>query len=223
MPEFNWPNDTQHLLEIGRTGSGKTLAGLWHLSGRNWDRKPWVIFDTKGDENIEKIGRMDGAKHIRITEQPGKNGLYIVRPRPDQQDEINEFLWKIHARNNVGLYVDEGYMIGDIPSYNAILTQGRSKHIPIITLTQRPSWLTRFAFSEASFYQVFALNDREDRKRVQQFIPKDLVDVEVRLPPYHSLWYDTKDNRVTKFLPTPPADAIIGNFRQRLMPRRIAI
>ena len=222
-PKVNFPNDTQHTLILGRTGSGKTQAGIWHLSGKNFERKPWVIFDTKGDELIDKIGRMEGAKHLKLGEMPGKNGLYIVRPRPDQDVEIDEFLWKIHARNNVGLYFDEGYMVGKSDALNALLTQGRSKHIPIIILSQRPAWLTRFCFSEASFFQVFSLNDRRDRQRVQEFISIDKADIENRLPEFHSLWYDVKQDHVFTFAPVPPADAILNEFRARLSPRRVAI
>ena len=217
------PNDTQHLLELGRTGSGKTVAGLWHLSQRSFDVKPWIIFDTKGDENIEKIGKMDGVKHIRLNEQPSKTGLHIVKPLPNQTDDVDNFLWRIHQRNNVGLYFDEGYMIGKSDALNALLTQGRSKHIPIIILSQRPTFLSRFCFSEASFYQVFQLVDRRDRITVQQFIPKDRADIETPLPPYHSLWYDVKQDRALQFSPVPPSEEILRSFRIRLQPRRIAI
>jgi hypothetical protein len=217
------PNDTQHLLELGRTGSGKTVAGLWHLSQRSFDTKPWVIFDTKGDENIEKIGRIDGVKHIRLSDNLSKNGLHIVRPRPNQQEEIDAFLWRVHQRNNVGLYFDEGYMVGKSDALDALLTQGRSKRIPIIILSQRPAWLSRFCFSEASFYQVFQLIDRRDRVTVQQFIPKDRADMDIPLPAYNSLWYDVKQDRALQFSPVPPSDAILLTIRQRLQPRRIAI
>ena len=223
METFRWPNDTERTLMIGRTGSGKTTAALYQLSMKNWERKPWVVFDTKGDKDIGVIGRMEGVKHIKITEQPSDNGLFIVRPLPNQDDEINDFLWRIHTRNNVGLYFDEGYMVGKPDALNALLTQGRSKHIPIIMNTQRPTWLSRFCFTESDYFQVFALTDRDDRKSVQRFIPEERADLEERLPPYHSIWYDVKSDRVFKFKPTPPSEQIIEGFRTRLMPRRIAI
>jgi hypothetical protein len=84
VPYF--PNDTQHLLEIGRNGSGKTVAGLWHLSEANYDKKPWVIFDTKGDEVIEKLARFEGVRTIGFNDNIGKNGIFIIRPRPDQTE-----------------------------------------------------------------------------------------------------------------------------------------
>lgn len=217
------PNDSQHLAVIGRNGSGKTQAAVFHLSYRSWDTKPWVIFDTKGDELIEKIGKIDGVRHIGLGEQPAKRGLHIVRPLPNQETETDAFLWRIHARNNVGLYFDEGYMIGKSDALNALLTQGRSKRIPIIILSQRPAFLSRFVFTEASYYQVFQLVDRRDRKTVQEFIPRERVDVDRPLQAYHSIWYDVKQDRAFEFSPVPPSETILSTYRTRLQPRRIAI
>jgi len=217
---IKWPNDTQHMLELGRTGSGKTVAGLWHLSYANFDKKPWVIFDTKGDEVIAQIGKMDGVKHIKLNEPIEKVGLHIVRPTPNQVEEIDEFMWRIHQRNNVGVFIDEGFSVGKPDGLNALLTQGRSKHIPVIVLSQRPSSLSRFCFSESSFFQVFALTDRRDRKTVQEFIPVEQFDLETRLPPYYSVWYDVKSDQVTTLEPVPPAQDVLTTFRDRLQVKR---
>lgn len=218
-----FPNDTEHSAYIGRTGSGKTLAGLFNLSLQNWERKPWLMMDIKGDEHIQKIGKMDGVTTLKWGQPIGKNGLHIIRPRPDQLDEIEDLLWYVHSRNNVGIYVDEGHPLKNSDALNALLTQGRSKHIPCRICTQRPSWISRFVFTESSFYQVFSLTDRRDRKTVQEFLPIERANLETPLQPYHSIWYDVKADRASSFLPVPPADAILQSFRDRLQPRRIAI
>ncbi len=219
----NFPDDTQRLLEIGRTGSGKTQAACNELSFRSFDAMPWVIFDTKGDPFINKISQIEGVKILKMNEQPGKNGLYIVRPRVDEEEETDEFLWRIHSRGRVGLYFDEGYMIRKTDALNASLTQGRSKRIPIILLAQRPAWLTKFAFTEADFFQIFHLNNKQDRKTVQEFIPGDRADLETRLREYYSLWYDVKSDQITEFRPVPPADEILQTFKARLVPERVYI
>ena len=41
----------------------------------------------------------------------------------------------------------------------------------MITLSQRPVWLDPFILSEAEYYQVFRLNHKNDRKKVEEFIP----------------------------------------------------
>lgn len=217
----NLPNESQHLLEIGRNGSGKTQAGCWHLSLRPWHRKPYVIFDTKGDDMLQEIARMDGCTALKIGEMPGKKGLHVMRPMPHHMEDgtVENFLWHVLGRGNVGLYFDEGYMLGmHNKAYNAVLTQGRSLKIPVITLSQRPAWLTRFAFTESTYYQIFWLTDREDRKSVQRYVPHDL---EERLPEYHSLWYDVKGDQVALFKPVPPRDVILNSFRSRLAPKRV--
>ena len=159
--EIRLPDDSHRITIVGRTGSGKTVAGLWHLSKRDFLSMPWVIIDYKTDKNINSI---KGAKNLSLKDTPKKPGIYIVHPLPGQDEEITEFLWKIWARENIGLYVDEGYMIGSNPAFEALLTQGRSKNIPMIVLSQRPAWISRFVFSESDFFQEFHLNDKRDRK-----------------------------------------------------------
>lgn len=218
----NFPDDTQRVLSIGRTGSGKTQAACHELSFRSWDRMPWLIVDYKGDSLIQQIGKMDGVRTVTFSDTLSKNGLHIIRPLPETQDEIfDAYLWQLHKRGNVGIYVDEGYMVNRLQAMNAILTQGRSKRMPVIMLAQRPVWLTRFAFSEADFYQVFHLNDIKDRKKVQEIIPSDRADLENRLPEFYSLWYDVKRDQINVFSPVPPAEVILENFRERLLPKRV--
>lgn len=216
------PDGTQHIYIMGRNGTGKTQAGMWHLSRQNFAKKTWVMVDTKGEGMIAQIAKMDGAQVIQLTDTPKKPGLYIVRTLPHQADngELENFLYRMWARENVGLYFDEGYMVGDSDMFKTLLTQGRSKHIPMIVLTQRPAWITRFAVSEASFYQIFWLNDAEDRKRIQKFVPYDL---DQRLPEYHSLWYDVIRDRVSILKPVPPRDTILEGFKSQLEVKRVFV
>lgn len=211
------PDDSQRLSIMGKTGSGKTVAAAWHLSRRSFDTKPWVIFDFKGDGLIGDI-EDTGAKEIDLSSPPKKPGLYVVRPRPDQTEEVERFLWQVWKQEKTGLYFDEGYMIGNrCAPFNAILTQGRSKEIPMITLAQRPAWLSRFVFSEADFFQIFWLNDFRDRKTVQSFIPASL---ENRLADYNSLWYDVSRDQVVVLSPVPETTVILDTFHDRLAPKK---
>lgn len=214
------PDGTQHIYVIGRTGSGKTQAGMWHLSRQDFSNKTWVAVDTKGEGMIAAVAKMDGAKVISLNETPTKPGFYVVRTLPHQADngELDNFLWKIWGHENIGLMFDEGYMVGDSDAFKALLTQGRSKHIPLIVLTQRPAWITRFVRSEASFFQIFWLNDADDRKNIQRLVPFDLDN---RLPEYHSLWYDVVRDRVSILKPVPPREAILETFRSKLEPKRV--
>lgn len=214
------PNDSQRLTVIGRTGSGKTIAGLWHLSERNYVTKPWVIFDFKGDKTIAEIPyAIDYSVSEPIPQEPG---LYVVRPLPDDGEVVDDFLMRSWHKENIGLFFDEGYMIGngkgDSKAFRALLTQGRSKNIPMIILSQRPAWLSRFALSEADFYQIFALNDIEDRRRVQGFLPRERINLHDRLPEYHSAYYDVGKDDLTLLSPVPNVDSILATFERRLAP-----
>jgi len=215
MLSLNLPDDTQRLAVIGATGSGKTQAAMWHLSLQNFHVKPWIIYDFKNEEMINSIV---GAQHISLSAPiPDRPGLYVVHPLPDQEDAIEAHMKEIWAREDVGVFIDEGYMLGNSNGgFRYLLTQGRSKHIPVIVCLQRPVWADRFVFSEASYFQVFRLQNRKDLATVQEFIP---FDVSERLPEYHSYYYDVGANQVVVLKPTPDREAILDTFNTKL--RRI--
>lgn len=201
------PKSSQHIAIVGRNGSGKTQAALWHLSQRPLDRRPYIAIDFKGDEHINAIER---ARYIGLGDEiPRAPGVYILQPTPldAKQGRVEEFLWRIYERGNTGLWIDEGYMLGDSSAFETLLTQGRSKRIPIITLAQRPVWVSRFVFSESMFYQIFSLTDKRDKKTVESFAP---INMDSRLPEFHSWYYDVGVDRVTGLKPVPLEDEILG-------------
>jgi hypothetical protein len=215
MAGFRLPRDDQRTVIFGRTGSGKTQYGAWLLSESAFDKRPTVIVDYKGDDLLNSSQYVE---EITLNTVPTKPGLYIVHPKPDEDDIVEAWLWKLWAKENIGLYIDEGYMVPDKGALRSILTQGRSKHIPAIILSQRPVWITRFAVSEADFYTVFHLNAVKDRKIVEEFLPHKALDKQ--LPAYHSKWYDVANNTLLTVGPAPSADAITERFDERLRPRR---
>lgn len=205
--------DKRHLI-IGRTGSGKTHMALFQLSLRDFDERPWIIMNSKGDENIDAI---QGTQELSLTSAiPEEPGLYIIRPLPDHDDTLLEdFLWRVWRRGGVGLYLDEGYMIPKTSkAFRAILTQGRSKQIPVITNTQRPVFLDRFAISESDFVQVFHIVDERDKKTIQSYVP---VNLDNRLDEFHSYYYDIGRDDLTELGPAPSMSSILTTFRNRLI------
>lgn len=205
------PDETQRLAIVGATGSGKTQAAIWHLSQRDIDKRPWVIYNFKSDRSIDSIPR---AVPIEIDEIPIRPGVYIAHPHPDQVAEVEAQMWAIWEKQGIGVYIDEGYMVGDRnPAFRALLTQGRSREIPVIVLSQRPVWMDRFVFSESEFFQVFRLNHIKDKKSVMEFVPADLMK---RLPDYHSYYYDVGQDKVTVLRPVPGIGEIHRTFEHRL-------
>jgi len=210
---LRFPEDTHRLSVIGATGSGKTQAALFHLSRRNFHTMPWLIYNFKMDQSIEGI---PFARRVALEEIPITPGVYIVNPHPDDSAKVEAQMWAIWERGDTGVYIDEGYMIGsNNRAFRSLLTQGRSKRIPMIVLSQRPVWMDRFVFSESEFFQVFRLQHRKDRASVEEFVPADLS---VRLPDYHSYYYDVGQNSLHKLAPVPPLASIHRIFAARLEP-----
>ena len=201
---------------VGSTGSGKTFLACWLLSTRDFDRRVWIIFDFKGDELIEDIGAQEISVRGPI---PKKPGLYVVRPIPELDDEaVTALLWKIWEHGSIGIYIDEGYMIrARDPAFNACLTQGRSKHIEMIVLSQRPTWLSRFVWSESNYFGMMNLTNEDDRKLAEKFIGGHRLTL---LPEYHSLWYETQGQKGTVLKPVPGRDELLKRFQERLSKKR---
>lgn len=212
------PRDDQHLTIYGQNGSGKTDAGLWHLEQRSFLRMPWYIFDWKGDPTIAQIPRLD---EIDIRHEPPKRaGLYVVRPIPEHDEKyVSQFLWRIWDKGKRGLFVDEAYMMGRYnKAYDTIMVQGRALRIPVIALSQRPSWLSRFQMSETTFHQVMHLQNPVDVKRLQEWIPG----LKPTRRDYHSQYYDTVRGSLEQLAPVPHHDEVLNRFDAK-MPRRVPV
>jgi hypothetical protein len=211
------PDDTQRLSIVGRTGSGKTQAAAWHFSHSDFDVKPWIVYDFKRDALLGEIGNMEGTYHIDTNEVPARPGIYFVHPHPDDTEAVQDQLEGIWRQQHTGVLIDEGYMVSQSANSHSwlrtLLTQGRSLHIPMIILSQRPVWMDRFVFSEADFYQVFRLNHSGDRKKIMEYIPADLSE---RLPEYYSFYHDVAREETIVMKPVPDEETILGFFDSRL-------
>jgi hypothetical protein len=209
------PSTSQRAFVVGRTGSGKTIAALWHLSQHSIESMPWVIYDFKTDEHIADI---PGANFIGLNEIPKQPGVYIARPLPDDGESVEKQMWRIWEKERIGVYIDEAYMVGnDNSAFRALLTQGRSKRIPMLVCSQRPVWVSRFVLSESDFFQIFHLNDERDRRTLEALVPANL---DKRLPDYHSWYYDVGKNGLVELSPVPNADIIMETFENRLSSKR---
>jgi DNA helicase HerA-like ATPase len=216
------PTGDKRTAIIGSTGSGKTLFAVWLLSTRDFQYRPWIIFDFKGDELIADLEAL-GAREISIYADPPKApGIYIVRPIPQRDDKaVENFLWKVWAQGETGIYIDEGYMLGTRnPALNACLTQGRSKRIEMIVLSQRPVWMSKFVFSEANYFAIMNLTLEDDRKFVSSYVGGHKIDL---LPRFHSLFYCADTQEGVTLSPVPDRSALLARFQGRMAKRRQVI
>lgn len=213
--KFELPRDDEHTTIVGRNGTGKTQFGAWLLSKQNLRGKPWVILDYKGEELLNSIPRI---RAIDFKETPRQPGLYILKSRPDLEDDTEAWLWKIWEKENTGVFIDEGYMLPEIRkgAFSALLTQGRSKRTPVITLSQRPVRVDRAALSEASHLIAFDLNDRRDHKSLEEVVPTGFMKDPV--PRFHARWYSVKKDKTWIVKPVPDAEEIIDDINEQLEP-----
>lgn len=174
------PDASHRVCITGRTGSGKSQFAIAFLSTRNFDKIPWIFIDYKGEPLFQEIMEETGAiKTLDVSDNPPtKPGLYYLHPKPVVDDEaIDTFLWKVYHNGKTGLLVDEGYCLPQSRKncFDVLLTQGRTKLIPIIVLYQRPAWMSRFAVAQADFHAYFEQSDERDAITARAFI-KPLVD-----------------------------------------------
>jgi hypothetical protein len=209
--KFQLPKKDKRTTIVGSTGSGKTYLALWLLSTRDFHIRPWFIIDYKRDRNIAELSVHQNP--------PMKAGLYVIRPLVETDDlAVEQFLWKVWANENAGLYFDEGYMLhARHPAMNALLTQGRSKYIEMIILVQRPVWCNKFYFSEANHFYVMKLTNGDDRKYMGKYLDGTQID---RLPRFRSYWYDADEQEGAQLLPVPNLPQLLEVFERRLVPNR---
>lgn len=224
-PRF--PNNTERLLEIGRTGTGKTVAGLYNLAVRDLT-KPWIIFNFKNDEHIESL---PNTRVIDWNYVPQKRdeGVFIIHVMPADtkgstkgKSNLETYVEKLWYRQNVGQFYDEVFMVGQNDAVDMSLTQGRSRRMPMIGCTQKPSWISTFWYSEASFFQVFDLNDDKDIRRVEEFLPLDWYE-EPPLKKHESYYYDVAEDELFRFAPCPNMDEIRNLFESKLKHQRVRV
>jgi hypothetical protein len=218
---FRFPTDTEHVAIFGRNGSGKTQFACWLLSERSFDRMPWIVLNFKGDDLIEEIA---GARPMAVTDAiPSKPGIYVcsalVTDKEDQE-KLDGLFQRCWAKENVGIYVDEGYMASGLKWFRACMSQGRSKHVPLIILSQRPVWMDRFVWSEASLFVAFDLNLQDDKDTADRMIPGYR---KVTLPAFHSVFHDVKANQSAILTPAPDRETILQRFRSRMRIRMKAL
>lgn len=212
---FILPGVSDRTIIVGQTGSGKTWFGVWLLSMMNYDRMPWVVIDYKREALFRELGKSTFRAMLNVhSEAPKKPGLYLLQPFESDDEAVDDFLWRLWRKGNVGIYIDEAMMMvaGRGSAMRAILTQGRSLKIPVIALSQRPVEIDRYFFSEARCFAEFFLMDREDRKTLTRYTPFQPDNVPEA---HHCYWYDSQTRRELYLAPVPHKDAFLGRIKAR--------
>lgn len=214
VPEtFRLPGDDEHMAIIGRNGSGKTQFATWVLSERSFDRMPWIVLNFKEEPIFDEINQ---AREFKLTDKiPSQPGIYVcdvVAFHEKDAETLDQFFFHCWQHRNVGIFVDEGYNATGLKWFRACLSQGRSRNVPMVVLSQRPVWMDKFVWSEASRYAAFDLNITDDKITASKMIPGYKL---VRLQPFHCVWHDVKTKQTMILSPCPDRDRILRRFRER--------
>lgn len=205
------PNETEHVAIAGRTGSGKTWGALEMLSMRNIDNMAWIIIDHKQDDAIAKLPAEKISPKTIIL--PSK-GIHVMRADigDKARDDIETFLEHCFKHGKIGIYVDEGHLLGSSHAIRKILVAGRSKKVPLMWTSQRASWIDPFIWSQATFYRVFDLQSPLDTKRFNENFP-----IKWKKPqPFYSYYYDVAKGSVGLLSPAKDLMKTVGRLDAKL-------
>lgn len=180
----------EHVFVAGRTGSGKTTLARELLK----KVRRLVVCDTKGD--LDAWGCVEWGKESKKLLLRGEPiRVRVMAPLKASAQEAQEFWDNVfetaYDAGDVRIYIDELYGIVpkpslEPPSLKAIYTRGRSVHVTMCALTQRPAWVPMHAKSESSHYFCFRLNLPDDRKSMAAFMGEEVAE---RIPDRHGFYY----------------------------------
>lgn len=213
------PDFGEHCLVVGQTGSGKTLFGRWlvlHMPGA-------VIYDTKGEPAFDGLGPVvETVDQVWEALAQDDTDFVVCRPPPEVLADPMVMDDYLGAHYEIGhgttAYLDEGYqwhIRGQAgPGYLGLLTRGRSRDINVITCTQRPAWLSRFALTESKRFYLFRVQDFRDRARLGEVIPG--YEKRTVPPPFYWDYCDARAEKITRMAPVdidyrPPSANAVGD------------
>lgn len=232
---FQFPGPDDRVTIVGMTGSGKSTFAMWLFAeAADFNRKPWIFIDYKQETLISQALEAELFKPAKLGARvPDRPGVYVVHPQIDDgPGPVNDYLRAIYRQGRVGVVIDETTMIpntrGDANTggpYQSLLSQGRSKEIPVWSLMQRPAFINRMAFTENNYFAAFKLKSEDDIDKIRGEVATSSKGyakywaeggaVE-SLPKRWSVWYD--EDRDVSFLlrPCPPPEKILEILSERI-------
>jgi len=210
-------------LLVGQTGSGKSEGAIFHL--QNAPVFPVIMYDTKIEDNLFKVsGGQDNLmvannfeSFFKIAKMPKVEQPDYILVRPEVNEvldvgELDKYVQLGYDRFGASYhYFDEAYNWHNNGRCGApllgMLTRGRSKGKTTLLATQRPSWISRFCFTESQKFFVYRLGDLRDRKTIDSMIPEFSS---LPLPPkYHFYHYEVGHHDKAKLYKPVPFSELV--------------
>lgn len=193
----------------GMTGSGKTYLARGILS----QAPRLIICDAKGELGAEKKEgwdyNADWDKGYELLKRGEPARVYV--PPLNSDDAWEEKFRQIFKLRGVCVYLDELYQVG--PSAGSeglrlLYTQGRQLYIGMYSSVQRPAFVPKFIFSEASYVLMFNLQLEDDLETMGKQIGRR---VQTEPLSWYGFWvYSVRTRRLLKY----------GKARYKYIPRQ---
>jgi hypothetical protein len=213
------PSDSERMFICGRTGSGKTTEALYQLAQRSIDTMVWVIISFKPDPLLRGV---PVTAPLSLGDPvPELPGLYIAEGTIEDAapgGPLDRFLREALERGNVGIVLDEVYVVGQrcVPLH-LLLMQGRSSNNPLVMISQRPAWVDPWAKSESEYFVVFQQQLPDDVDNLNRFCPSFDFEALARAGRHHSYFYNARDRQIEMQAPCAASyDDICAHILARL-------
>lgn len=136
------------------------------------------------------------SSHNRILYQPDN-------PEPGDFNKLCKVVLESGITNTI--YVDEAAYVSKVNTiefyYKIIMTQGRSKGIGIINVSQRPHDIHNTLISESEHMFVFKLTLETDLRKIETTIVENAAEEIKKLPYHYFIYYSERDNIIRVFKP----------------------
>jgi hypothetical protein len=192
----------------GMTGSGKTYLARGVLS----TAPRLIICDAKG---LLETGGPEGWDYVSwdkgypLLKRGEPARVYIPPLHSDEAWE--EKFRQIFKLRGVAVYVDELYQVGPAAGsegLRALYTQGRQLNIGMWASVQRPAFVPKYVFSEASYIFMFNLQLEDDLETMGKQIGRRVMTEPLG---WYGFWvYSVRTRRLLKY----------GKVEYRPIPRR---
>jgi len=205
--------ETERVLIAGTTGSGKSELEKALLTNRH----NVVVHDPKAEFELDKARYVTNPHNLGDL-RVGDPRPIIYQPEPHYNNyETNDMFFRwVYYRKNTTLAIDEltaAFRLGAPNTWlTACIVQGRSRHISMFALTQRPSKIPIEILSESTHRFMFEMEWMDDVKRMSGLMKMDYKELLKGLPGPYDFWYR---NRSDKELPAMPYVLDLGGNSAR--------
>lgn len=194
----------EHVTIVGMTGSGKTTLAKTLLDMRTWR----IMLVTKPDDLSWRgwsTARAASAIKPRPSQYPGEpdqgTSWRLWPPYEQSGGQFKLAFDRAWSQGGWTFYVDETYHVQHKGLENdlvKLLTQGRSKRLSLVCGVQRPAWVSRFVFSEATHVFCFQCGDKRDLKALRDGIGDSFAEEAANLERYQFVYFHKVTRRMVR-------------------------